>query len=1124
MRDSETVMAGLHLNLFGGFEARLASGRIVSPPTKKAQALLAYLAIRPGQRQTRDTLAALLWGERRDQRARAGLRQALMALRKALVDTDPAVLRIEGQTLALDPLGVEVDVATFERRVAEGAPEALEVATDLYRGDLLLGFTVNEPLFEEWLVAERERLREMALEALARLLAHQAKAATERAIRTAVRLLGLDPLQEPVHRMLMRLYSRQGRRGAALRQYQVCVGVLQRELGTEPEAETRKLYQEMLRHPTGALETAAGRGSAHSRDIHPAKTAPPPDLPTAETALFGRQAESGRLRQSVDGMIRGHGHIATVTGEAGIGKTRLVGALAADALSLGCRVLVGACHESDSILPFGPWVDACRSGAVTVDDEILGALHPTRRTELTRLFPEAGAGGLPPASDGVLPLFEGMAGLVEQVAARQPLILVLEDLHWADEMSLRLVSFISRRIPTWPALLIVTARAEELADATMARRTMEELSRAPQVTTLALSPLSRADTALLVRALTRVGSDTPTLTQVERRVWQMSEGNPFVVVEAMRALDQDRSLGAGAGGDPESLALPTQVRNLVARRLDRLSPRSQQLLAIAAVIGRRFDFGLLRRAAGMEEHVAAEAVEEVVRLRMLQAVGNDLDFIHDRVRDVVHSRLLPPRRRLLHRAVVEALEGADARIVDPPGTVHRDELGTQIEQLAHHALLGELPEKAVRYLRQAGLRAAARSALQDARALFEKALDVIVLLPESPETLEQAFEIRLELRPVLTQLGEVSRILQRLREAESLAERLDDDARRSRVYALLTNLHAMCGELDEALATGTRALTLAGHLGDLKLRILATTYLEVTLYYRGEYERVVELATGNLAVLPADWVDEYLGMPAPPSVYDRGNLVISLAELGRFEEAARHEVEATQLAERTRHAYTVGFADRTAAMRHLLSGNWATAVARLEHGITILRTGNVPLPLPILVATSAWALAQVGEASEALKRLREGEELLEQQGARGLVGQSGWVYQALGRACLLLGRRDEARGRADRAMECSSRHPGYAAHAQHLLGDIAIHPDGPDLERGEAHYRAALAIAEPRGMRPLVANCHLGLGTLHARAGHAQEARHHLTTAIRMYGEMDMRFWRQRAHAEARALDGRERG
>jgi DNA-binding SARP family transcriptional activator len=199
-------MPSLSVMLLGGFEARLASGATVSLPRKKAQALLAYLGIRPGQSHPRDKLAALLWGEKSDEEARDGLRHALVALRRALASAHPPPLRIEGQTLALNPLGVEVDVVTFEQRVAEGTPQALEQAAELYRGDLLLGFSVNEPLFEEWLVAERERLREMALAALARLLAQQSKGAgTERAIQTAVRLLGLDPLQEAVHRTLMQL-------------------------------------------------------------------------------------------------------------------------------------------------------------------------------------------------------------------------------------------------------------------------------------------------------------------------------------------------------------------------------------------------------------------------------------------------------------------------------------------------------------------------------------------------------------------------------------------------------------------------------------------------------------------------------------------------------------------------------------------------------------------------------------------------------------------------------------------------------------------------------------------------------------------------------------------------------
>src|SRR5262249_9374338 len=410
-------------------------------------------------------------------------------------------------------------------------------------------------------------------------------------------------------------------------------------------------------------------------------------------------------------------------------------ALAADAVARRGRVLIGHCHESDSILPFGPWVDAFRTGLVSADQEILGALHPARRAELTRLLPEAGAADLPPASGNALPLFESIAELLEQVAARQPLLLVIEDLHWADEMSLRLLAFVGRRIPGWPALLVATARHEDLADASMARQIVDELSGATTGTAVGLSPLSRPDTAQLIRALTRVGSDAPRLAQVEEQIWAMSEGNPFVAVEAMRALDQDAFWSGGR--EVGALALPARVRDLVARRLDRLGGRSRDLAAVAAVIGRRFDFALLRAAASAEEREAAEAVEEMVRHHVLHAVGDELDFTHDRVREVAYARLLPLRRRLIHRAVAEAIMGAagpDAAEGRARDRAHGPV--DQIEQLAHHALRGELPEPAVRYLRQAGARAAARSALRDARAWFEQALGVLDELTETRATLE----------------------------------------------------------------------------------------------------------------------------------------------------------------------------------------------------------------------------------------------------------------------------------------------------------------------------------------------------------------------------------------------------
>jgi DNA-binding SARP family transcriptional activator len=353
-------MVLLTVTLLGGFEACPASGAPLRLP-KKAQALLAYLGLRLGQGQSRDKLAALLWGDKDDAQARDGLRHALAALRRALGGQSSRILQVEGQTLTLDPGRVEVDVATFERLISEKAAPTLEQATALYRGDLLLGFNLNEPFFEEWLVTERERLRELAVDGFTRLLGEQTRAGTrERAIQTGVRLLALDHLQEGVHRALMRLYAQQGRRGSALRQYQICVTALRRELGTEPEAETRKLYSELLRRSTDAVPPVDGDDAG--RRAPEARTAPP-ELPAVETLLVGRQSELEHLRRMLGGAAAGHGRVVTVLGEAGIGKTRLVDALAADAPSLGCRVLIGRCHESDSILPFGPWVDACRVGA-----------------------------------------------------------------------------------------------------------------------------------------------------------------------------------------------------------------------------------------------------------------------------------------------------------------------------------------------------------------------------------------------------------------------------------------------------------------------------------------------------------------------------------------------------------------------------------------------------------------------------------------------------------------------------------------------------------------------------------------------------------------------------------------
>jgi tetratricopeptide (TPR) repeat protein len=686
--------------------------------------------------------------------------------------------------------------------------------------------------------------------------------------------------------------------------------------------------------------------------------------------------------------------------------------------------------------------------------------------------------------------------LLLREAREQPLLVIFEDLHWIDGETQALLDSLVESLGSARLLLLVNYRPEY--QHTWGTKTYYGQFR--------LDVLPAESAGELLDALL---GDDPDLAPLKQLL--VRRGNPFFLEETVRTLVETKALDGPRGRyrltQPiQAIQVPATVQAMLAARIDRLPPEDKRLLQNASVVGKDVSFALLQAIAELPDEALRRGLDHLQASEFLYETGlfPDLEyaFKHALTHEVTYAGLLQERRRELHARIVDAIE-----------TLHRDRLAEQVERLAHHAFRGELREKAVHYLRQAALKAAARSALTEARVWFEQALGVLGALPESPSTLEQAFDIRLELRLVLNQLGEVRRGLERLREAETLAEKLNDDRRRGRACAFMTNTHLLLGELDEALASGTRALAIGQGLADLELRILTTTYLEYVHYLRGEYERVVELATNNLGVLPADWVYESFGSAAPASVYDRCFLVMSLAQRGRFAEAAQYEAEAIRLAEPTHRPFTIGLAHFAAATLYL-EGDWAKARPQMEYWIAGMRAGNVILQLPTAIACSAWVLAQLGEASEALSRLREGEQLVERQAARGIVRTRGWDYHSLGRAALLLGRLDEARSLGDRAVESSPRHPGFAALALHLLGDIATHPDRFDADSGEAHYRQALALAEPRGMRPLMAHCHLGLGKLYRRTGKREPAREHLTTATTMYREMDMQFWLRPAEAE----------
>ena len=834
------------------------------------------------------------------------------------------------------------------------------------------------------------------------------------------------------------------------------------------------------------------------------------------TRFVGRDAEVEQLCRAQQLAGTGHGQVAALVGEAGVGKSRLVYEFTHSHRLQGWLVLESASVSYGKATSYLPVIDLLKGYFKIQDRDDLREIHekvtgklltldeslkPTLPAFLALLdvpMDDAAWQTLDPAERRRRTL-DAVKRLLLREAREQPLLLIFEDLHWIDGETQALLDGLVESLASARLLLLVNYRPEY--SHAWGSRTYYSQMR--------LDALPAEGAGELLDALL---GDDPGLAPLKQLL--VKRGNPFFLEETVRTLVETKALAGERGRyrltqPVQAIQVPAMVQVMLAARIDRLPSEDKHLLQTASVVGKDVPFALLQAIAELPDETLRRGLDHLQAAEFLYETGlyPDLEysFKHALTHEVTYGGLLQERRRELHGRIVDAIE-----------TLHRDRLVEQIERLAHHALRGALREKAVGYLRQAGLRAAARSAPQDARAWFEQALGVLEALPESRSTLEQDFEIRLELRQVLTQLGEPRSALERLREAEALAERLNDDHRRARVCSVLMTIHSLLGDLDEALVTGTRALEMAGRLGDLRLRIFTASYLEQARYYRGEYERVVELATDALAILPADWVYERFGMIAPASVYARSWLVMSLAELGRFGEAAEYGAEAIRLAESTRDAYTIGLAHRAAGTLHVLKGDWAKARLLLEHGTAVLRTGNVALSLPVTVASSAWALAQLGHASEALNRLREAEQLLDGEAARGI--QRGWDRHALGRACLLLGRLDEAQRLGDRAVEFLSSQPGSAAHALHLLGDVATHPDRLDAERGEAHYDRALALAEPRGMRPLVAHCHLGLGKLFRRTAKRQVAQEHLAIATAMYREMDMSFWLEQAEAELREL------
>jgi class 3 adenylate cyclase/tetratricopeptide (TPR) repeat protein len=827
------------------------------------------------------------------------------------------------------------------------------------------------------------------------------------------------------------------------------------------------------------------------------------------THFVGRDQELVVLTQALAQAARGQGQLVALLGEAGVGKSRLVYEFVHGHATQGWRVLESASVSYGRATSYFPVIDLLKryahlddtddartirakiTGQVLTLDETLQDTLPALLALLDVLPDDSPFRQLDPPQRRQRTL-TALKRLLLRESQGQPLLLVCEDLHWIDTEMQALLDSLVESLPTAQILLLVNYRPEY----------QHGWGSKTSYTQLRLDPLPPTSAAEILQALL---GDDPSLVLLTALLIARTAGNPFFLEESVQTLVETGALVGEAGAyrlaQPlHSIQVPATVHAVLAARLDRLPPEEKRLLQTAAVVGTEVPVPLLQAIAELPEaalhrglaHVQAAEFLSETRLFPAQVYT----FKHALTQEVAYGSLLRERRRVLHARLVEAIEA-----------LAPDRVGEQVERLAHHALRGEVWEKAATYCQQAGARAHDRAAFREAVAYVEQALQALAHLSEHRDTRAMAIDLHLALGGALAQLGEYGRHLALLGEAEALARALDDRPRLGRVLARMARVLRTTGDLDGAMAASQQALALAAEFGDSALQMQVSHYLGQAYDTLGDFGRAAELLRWSVEA-----ADQESGTPSTVfRIESRAWLARTLSALGAFAEGLRHGEEALRLD-------TLAGRGSTPIVVYGCLGHLYLTQGALEHAIQVFDQGRA---LCRASGNRDWwrgIVAGLGYAAALQGRLAEGRALLEE--ARGESPRTGarqislWVVW-LSEVCRLAGRSDEAWQHARQALDLARqiKARGNKAHALHQLGVVHAHTDPPDVAQAEAHYQQALALATELGMRPLLAHCHRSLGTLYATTGQREQARTALSTAIAMYRDMEMTFWLPQAEA-----------
>jgi DNA-binding SARP family transcriptional activator len=800
-------MPPTQIRLLGEFQL-VWEGTPVADLSGRQQTLIAYILLQPNQSASRQQAAFTLWPDSTDGQARTNLRRLLLLLHRTLPQIDD-LLDITRTTLAWRPqTPIDIDFLIFQEALAPAkGPDRrslLAKAVEAYAGELM------PDCYDEWIHPERERLRNAYAQALAdlTLLAEQERDYAV-AIDYARRLLRHDPLHEVAYRRLMRLLALTGDRAGALQSYHTCATLLRREIGVDPGPETQQIYTQLLAQD---VATQAGADSPDPAEIR---------------QMVGR-ADEWRTLQEIWRRCQPTPHWALITGEAGMGKSRL----AEEMLTWGERQGIPTAHArayaSSGGVSYGPVVDLLRSRAIRKSWE---KLADPWLLELSRLLPEISTAHphLPPPPPLAEEwqkrrIFEALA--LALTGDGRPHLLVLDDLQWADHESLEFVAFLLRRRPPAQLLLVGTARSEEMLDNPILQTVVREMESQGQLTHLPLASLTLEETGQLA-AQTGGAVMQPAAVHA---LYADSGGNPLFVVEMVRAKEGYWGLdNVSPGPILNTQYIPSllpKLQTVIEARLARLSSQAREIAAQAAVLGRSFTYPMLAAACALDEAALVDGLDELWRRSIIREVGdNGYDFSHDRIRDVAYGVISQARRRLFHRRAGEALL-----------RVYVEELEPMHGQLGYHfASAGENPAAIDHYCQAAAValkryaHAEAADYLTAALTLAESAGDAAVY----PLLAERERINRLARRPVEWR-ADLTRLTQ-------LVERLEDGSRDAvlRRAGLALSRHyyeAWTNDSQLALDAAQEALALARASADQVLEVEAITNISQQLWRQGRLD------------------------------------------------------------------------------------------------------------------------------------------------------------------------------------------------------------------------------------------------------------------------------------------------